>query len=428
MDINQSTHDGQAQIIESLLAQANLGDPSDFPGVHDLDDQVLLFHGDLGTGERIQGIRESRSIEQNGSRRLQYVVFVLGLFHLQMACADAIWRMYIEPKELRTDPNGLYQHMCKIRPHDSGRIGSKPGFRLIHDLVHQCAAGRMLDVWRVEASKRNAAHSSLEKFAASQPSWEDVEALSLDLVSTYVDKPAAKDEDFRNSSLILARLLLYVELCHAMKHGDIGRVERTFLPWVFVFKKVGKHKYATELVRIMNLLNHVYPPRLARAIRLNWLCNPTGKPDGFRAIDWLVELMNLFTKVVYGSSGYTRTFQLIIKQSPLIELFRTVHTLFQDNFHLLHRSVRHAPPDIKSTINILLDELEKHEAHVYKPNRTADAKLTDHLREGMYILQTTTGILRDDNTAGQEDDLEAEDKEDIDVEVEVDDLEAMDES
>ena len=33
------------------------------------------------------------------------------------------------------------------------------------------------------------------------------------------------------------------------------------------------------------------------AIRMNILCNPTGKDGSFRAIDWVVELNNLFTKV-----------------------------------------------------------------------------------------------------------------------------------
>ncbi|RPD52131.1 hypothetical protein L227DRAFT_515315 [Lentinus tigrinus ALCF2SS1-6] len=353
--------------------------------------------------------------------RLQFVVFVLGLFHLEMACADAIWRMYIEPKHLRTDPNGLYQHMCKIRPHDSSRIGSKPGFRLMHDLIHQCAAARMLDAWRVEVGRHNPSHSTLEAFATSQPSWEDVEALSLALVARYVDKPGSPDGEFRNASLILGRLLLYVELCHAMKHGDIGRVERTFLHWVFVFKKVGKHKYASELVRISNNLKHTYPPRLARAIRLNWLCNPTGKPDGFLLmVDWLVELMNLFTKVVYGSSGYTRTYQLVIKQSPLIELFRKVHTLFQDNFHLLHRSVRHAPPDLTNTIKILLEALQVHDVHVLKPGRAVDVQLEDHLRDGMHIMQTTSGMVDRDGEGDDDDDGEAEDTMDIGI----DDLEA----
>ncbi|KAF8973352.1 hypothetical protein BDZ97DRAFT_1648916, partial [Flammula alnicola] len=77
-------------------------------------------------------------------------------------------------------------------------------------------------------------------------------------------------------------------------------------------------------------------------IQLNWLCNSTGKIDGFWAIDWLVKLMNLYTKIIYGSSGSAQTYELILKQSPLIEVFQHVHTLIQNNFHLLYRSTRHA--------------------------------------------------------------------------------------
>jgi len=29
---------------------------------------------------------------------------------------------------------------------------------------------------------------------------------------------------------------------------------------------------------------------------MNWLVNPTGTRDGFRSVDWVVELMNLYTK------------------------------------------------------------------------------------------------------------------------------------
>jgi hypothetical protein len=31
--------------------------------------------------------------------------------------------------------------------------------------------------------------------------------------------------------------------------------------------------------------------------RANWLVNPSGKPGQFRAVDWLVELMNMYIKV-----------------------------------------------------------------------------------------------------------------------------------
>ena len=179
-----------------------------------------------------------------------------------MACADALWKMYIEPKELRTDPHGLYQHACRIHPHDSGKIGSKPGFRLVHDFVHQSATARMLDIWRI-AAKESGSHDSLSSYGASSPEWDDIVALSHRLVDRYLDKPQHPDPVFRNNSIVLARLLLYVELAHSMKHGDIGRVENTFLHWVFIFKAVGKHKYATALVKVMNDLKYTYPQGLA---------------------------------------------------------------------------------------------------------------------------------------------------------------------
>ncbi|KAI0085494.1 hypothetical protein BDY19DRAFT_996633 [Irpex rosettiformis] len=335
MDIDQSTVDGQAEVLENLFMQANIGDASDTPGVEDLTDYVILVHGDLGTGERLFGSQMSRAIERKPFRGLWNSVFIPGLFHLQMAAADAMWRMFIKPQSQRMHPNGLYQQACKIRPHDSGRIGSKPGFRLMHDLILQCAMARMLDVWRVVVEKLPEGTLAVYAEAAS---WADIEKLSHDLVANYVDRQTAIDQELRNNTLILGRLLDYVELTHALKHGDIGRVEATFLRWTFVFKSVGKHKYATQLIKTMYDLRYVYPERLARAIRLNWLCNPTGRSDGFRAVDWLVELMNLYIKVVYGSSGYARTFQLILKQSPLIEMFRRLHRTMQDNFHLLHRS------------------------------------------------------------------------------------------
>jgi len=63
MDINQSSMDGQGEIIDNLCRQANIGDPTDYPDVEDIWEHVCLFHGDLRTGELIDGIQCSRSIE-----------------------------------------------------------------------------------------------------------------------------------------------------------------------------------------------------------------------------------------------------------------------------------------------------------------------------------------------------------------------------
>ncbi|KAI0072064.1 hypothetical protein K474DRAFT_1678964 [Panus rudis PR-1116 ss-1] len=367
MDINQSTNDGQGQIFKDLFAQANIGDPTDFSGAVDIREHVVLVHGDLGAGERINGIKQSRSIETKEVRRLQPVVFSMGLFHLLMA----------------------------IRPHDSGRIGSKPGFRLMHELIKQFALARMLEVWRVEVHKCNSAHTSLALFADSKPTWQDVVNLSLRIAKDYLSVPAMATSDklLRNNKIILARLLLYVETADAMKYGDIGRVEATFLPWASIHKTVSKHKYSAWLIKTRNDLMYVYPERLARAIRLNWLCNPSGKQDGFRPVDWMVELLNLYTKVVYPGTGYTRTLQLVLKQSPLIELFRHVHRLMQDNFHLIHRTVRHAPPDIGNTIKVLCKLLQESKGYTFVKDRKS-VRIPDHLHEGMLLLQTQSGIVR----------------------------------
>ncbi|KAI0258559.1 hypothetical protein BC834DRAFT_835342 [Gloeopeniophorella convolvens] len=387
MDIDQSTNDSQAEIVENLFNQAQLGHPEDSPKSLDISEHVVLFHGDLATGERLQSIQESRRIEANSIRRLQVVIFMFGLFHLQMAAVDAIWRMHVDPKAARASPTGLYQQACSIWPHDTGRIGSKPGFRLIHDIVLQCATAWMLDCWRVEVTlRRDPAIQTINDFAKAKPTWGTIEKMSKKLASKYVNKSGeSEDIEFRNNSLILWNLLLYVELNHAMKHGDIGRVEATFTSWAFIFKAVGKHKYCTQLYKTLNNLHYVYPPRLTRAIRLNWLCNPTGRPDGFRALDWLQELYNLYTKVVYSGTGSSSTLTLVIKQSPLIQIFRSAHTVIQDNFALLHRSTRHAPQDLTNTLDILCKSLEKHHAHSIDNSRHGEGiyKVNDYIQMGM---------------------------------------------
>jgi len=67
------------------------------------------------------------------------------------------------------------------------------------------------------------------------------------------------------------------------------------------------------------------------AILHNWLCNPTGKVDGFRGYDWLMERNNLYTKVtargqtahmsqtdrflqvVFAGKSFNRTMKLVFK-------------------------------------------------------------------------------------------------------------------
>ncbi|KAG1850877.1 hypothetical protein F4604DRAFT_1592699, partial [Suillus subluteus] len=70
------------------------------------------------------------------------------------------------------------------------------------------------------------------------------------------------DKRFENQVLRNRDELLYIDLCQAMNAGDIGRVEASFLPWIYMFKATGKHKYATQILHFLTNLRYNYPGEL----------------------------------------------------------------------------------------------------------------------------------------------------------------------
>src|SRR5882762_11029367 len=99
MDINQSKVSGNIRAVANLMEQGGVGDPDE--GMEENDEYerdvvdmrqfVILFHGDLGTFERVLSVLQRRALESTAYRRYQFIVFIISLFHLKMACADAIW-------------------------------------------------------------------------------------------------------------------------------------------------------------------------------------------------------------------------------------------------------------------------------------------------------------------------------------------------
>ena len=251
----------------------------------------------------------------------------MGLFHLKMACADAIWRIFIEPKAGRMDANSLLLFVAQYRPCQTGKIGSDPGFRIMHEVIGNTGVALRLDAWRVEAHKRNSEWVSLETFAVAQPSLDLIEEMANSLAVNYVagyetnifklrgQATASRDTQHENMLIMHQYFLLYEEITFAMNHGDIGRLETLFPPWIYIFKATGKHKYAAQMTKFLTDVHFVYPEGLRcictlwylyshsqqcihrRAVQYNIMVNPTGKEGAFRGADWVGESNNLFIKV-----------------------------------------------------------------------------------------------------------------------------------
>ncbi|KLO16402.1 hypothetical protein SCHPADRAFT_823226 [Schizopora paradoxa] len=396
MDINQSTAVGNVDAIESLLGQAAVGDPNQNPGVNDIKNHVLLVHGDLGTGERVENFQESRSIEKTSCLRFQFVVFVMGLFHLQMACIDAIWRILLKPKNSQIDPDCLLERVGVLHPKQTVKISKNPKFRQMHNIVLQDGIASRLDVWRVVAAKQNTAHSSLKAFAESKPSWSTILAMSKQLPKEYVAsgnfsarrrKPDEERDKVHENALLKNRYyLLYEELIYGMNNGDIGRVENCFIPWIFIFKATGKNKYASHMTRFLLDLNYVFPESLRKAIRMNWLGNPSGKPGKYRGNDWIMELNNFYTKACYGGRYSNRSVKRILEESPLIEVYRKLLTKFEEMFYISGRTILHAPTLIKNMILKLLGKIDENQPHVFEKGRDVEYSAPDSVKEGVMLM------------------------------------------
>ena len=74
--------------------------------------------------------------------------------------------------------------------------------------------------------------------------------------------PKEHDQQYENTLILMQYLLLYEETSYAMNIGDIGRLESTFCPWIWIFSCCGKHKYASELQRYLEDIHFIYPKSL----------------------------------------------------------------------------------------------------------------------------------------------------------------------
>jgi hypothetical protein len=273
MNIKELTPDGNVEVLESPLHQGGIGEPEDkkFDAENDVDmsEHILLIHGDLLTKEQLDTVQDSWIIEATPKWHFQYVVFLPGLFHFKMACADVLWRTWVQLKDLQVDENSLFQHIGILRLDDTGKFGTNMGFHWIHDVIHHDAWASMLDCWQLEVIAWESNWASIADFARSKLSWDLIVEISESIVQKYVattsiiSKARLKsrnewDKVFENQVLHNCDELLYLELSHAMNAGDVDQVEVTFLLWIYMFKATGKHKYGSQMLQFMVKMQDVY--------------------------------------------------------------------------------------------------------------------------------------------------------------------------
>ena len=130
---------------------------------------MILVHGDLRVQEKINTILQSRSIEDDLMEWMNYLLPVPRLFHIRMACIDAINRMHASGSDLQPDPNGLYLCLVFLYPNSIAKLQKKvPPFCMMNDGIWYIMQMVILDMWAENVS------GNLQHYINSQSSWEDI--------------------------------------------------------------------------------------------------------------------------------------------------------------------------------------------------------------------------------------------------------------
>ncbi|KAF8344262.1 uncharacterized protein EI90DRAFT_2902059 [Cantharellus anzutake] len=384
----------------SLLEQSSIVDARVF------EKYVILLHGDLGTMEKIEGILHSRRIEESMLERMHYLLPIPGLFHVRMACVDAINRIHATGNDLRSDPNGFYKRLCLLFPNDLSKLNKAvPPFWMMNDGINYITRCIILDAWEESVG------SDLQKFISSKPTLEEINRKAEEITRAHFETkqdamnqwPQEEQDQRRMNQLLFNRDAMYYRvLVHAMNYGMVDVIIDVLSFWVPIFQACRKHKYATYLSNFIFKLQR-YPLPLQEAIMRCWLCNPSGNNGGFRAIDWLVELMNLYTKVIYSGGGSGKTIEYIVSQLSIIQAYRTCIEDVKDDYHIPDKTLHHASPDIESRLLAIRNELRNLRPHKYERGRTVPTVIDDHFRKGLELFQhgtmwTSTNISQSSST------------------------------
>ncbi|KAG5222097.1 ATP-dependent RNA helicase [Salix suchowensis] len=179
----------------------------------------------------------------------------------------------VKPHQTFQDETSLMELLSQIRPQETGKLGSKPGFRRMHEAIEHVGIVLRLDCWRLLAVETNEGCKSLDDFADQKPEWKKLVEMATKLCRTQVAAPdieettrsadeEERDAQHENNLIRQQYFLLYEELSYGMNHGDIDRIESCFVPWIMIFAGCGKHKYAAELQRYLEDVHFCYPPGL----------------------------------------------------------------------------------------------------------------------------------------------------------------------
>ena len=374
---NEGTISGTARVhVDIFLKQLGLGCPQEEegsvePGSADGDDdayldtapefrdELFLAYGDQMTAARIRGVKLGQRSARRAFDRRDWLLGPPVWFHTLQAVLNLIIKSHWEPLK-----SGQFSRATLV--HDISYLDrhgiSKDNFKYhqIQPIVTQGFRARVAalfyrslqDTGQLEqaALPVNTSTTSIGSREVHERYFDvydrAVRELGADEFEAYVDAVCdrafsrdawlgkeVEDLEFVTMCRFLHEALLFLQLQHAVKYGDIGALQRLVDPLAVVFLGGNQHLYSFEMLHLRWLLEHA-EPELQRAVLACGLVNERGRPDTFKAADLVLEHFNLeyagdMQKLKNSTHDVVATF---IRGSLAHDELRQVRAAFELNY------------------------------------------------------------------------------------------------
>ena len=83
-----------------------------------------------------------------------------------------------------------------------------------------------------------------------------------------------------------------------------------------------------------------------------------------------------------------------MKESPLVETYRQLGKMIEDNFHMTKKTTKHQGPNMKRTFDELLTMMEKNGTHVREQGRASEFGVNRNWHKGFESIQQAAKITK----------------------------------
>ncbi|KAJ3858146.1 hypothetical protein EV359DRAFT_69240, partial [Lentinula novae-zelandiae] len=299
-----------------------------------------------------------------------------GKFHEKMAgCRLTVNEHWGQPES--KNPGGLWweNNILNRKKMTAGWQSKKAApWKPSHELLQISILAHIKDGFRIFCGQEK-----LEDWAASVSLSEFSHVADLVYRNLFTTRAydQAKEKTY-NDTIYLNNLLqnrdtlFYIEVCHAIKAGDIGRVVNVSRMWMVMMRsKKTMPKYADVIFETLGRLS-TYSETLRKFFLHNWLVNVSGTVNGWKEVDLLQEHQNFWAKAVYSAKGSNRSWEWLGMITPIIFELRSAMSTVQKAFEISSLSTKHTIPDKSKEVHRLSDALADENIQTFVPNRASN--------------------------------------------------------